>query len=47
MQKKKKEINRMGKTRDTKGWFYAKMGTKKHKNGSNLTKAENIKKVWQ
>ena len=37
----------MGKTRDTKGSFQAKMGTKKHKNHSNLTEAENIKEAWQ
>ena len=44
----------MGKTRDlfnrirnTKGSFYAKMGTIKDRNGMELTKAENIKKRWQ
>jgi len=48
------EINRMGKTRDlikkimdTKGKFYAKMGTKKNRNGMDLTEAEDIKKSWQ
>ena len=48
------EINRMGKTRDlikkiidTKGTFYAKMGTKKNRNGMDLTEAEDIKKSWQ
>ena len=45
--------NRMGRTRDlfkkirdTKGTFYAKMGTIKDRNGLNLTEAEDIKK-WQ
>ena len=44
----------MGKTRDlfknmrdTKGTFYAKMGTIKERNGMDLTEAENIKKRWQ
>ena len=48
------ENNRMGKTgnlfkkiRDTKGTFHAKMGTKKDKNGMDLTEAEDIKKRWQ
>ena len=48
------ENNRMGKTRDlfkkisdTKGTFHAKMGTKKGKNGMDLTEAEDIKKRWQ
>ena len=35
------------KTRDTKGIFYAKMGTMKNRNGMNLTEAEDIKKRWQ
>ena len=45
------ENNRMGKTRDlfkrirdTKGIFYAKMGTIKERNGMDLTEAEDIKK---
>ena len=45
--------NRIGKTRDlfkkirdTKGTFYAKMGTIKDRNGMELTEAEDIKK-WQ
>ena len=45
------ENNRMGKTRgffndigDTKETFYAKMGTIMHKNGIDLTEAEDIKK---
>ena len=44
----------MGKTRDllkkirgTKGTFYAKMGSKKDRNGRDLTEAEDIKKRWQ
>ena len=48
------ENNRMGKTRDlfkiirdTKGTFYAKMGTIKDRNGMALTEAEDIKKRWQ
>ena len=46
--------NRMEKTRDlfkkirdTKGKFHAKMGTIKHRNGMDLTKAQDIKKRWQ
>ena len=48
------ENNRMGKTgdlfkktRDTKGTFHAKMGTKKDRNGMDVTEAEDIKKRWQ
>ena len=48
------ENNRMGKTRDlfkkirdTKGTFYAKMGSIKDRNGRDLTEAEYIKKRWQ
>ena len=43
----------MGKTRDlkkfrdTKGIFYAKMGSIKDRNGMHLTEAEDIKKRWQ
>ena len=51
--KKIEENNRMGKTRDlfkkvrdTKGTFYAKMGTIEDRNGMDLTEAEDIKK-WQ
>ena len=47
------ESNRVGKTRDlfkmirdTKGTFHAKMGTRKDRNGMDLTEAEDIKK-WQ
>ena len=46
------ENNRMGKTRDlfkkirdTNGTFHAKMGTIKDRNGTDLTEAEEIKKV--
>ena len=48
------ENNRMGqmrdlfkKIRDTKGTFYAKMGTIKDRNGMDLTEAEDIKERWQ
>ena len=48
------ENNRMGKTRDlfkkirdTKGTFHAKMGSRKDRNGKDLTEAEDIKKRWQ
>ena len=48
------ENNRMGKTRDlfkkirdTKGIFYAKMGTTKGRNSMDLTEAEHIKKRCQ
>ena len=33
--------------RDTKGTFHAKMGTKKYRNGMDLTEAKDIKKRWQ
>ena len=52
--KETEENNTMGKIsdlfkkiRDTKGTFHAKMGAVKDRNGMNLTKAENIKKMWQ
>ena len=35
------------KIRDTKGTFYAKMGSIKDRNGMYLTEAEDIKKRWQ
>ena len=35
------------KIRDTKGIFYAKMGSIKDRNGRDLTAAEDIKKRWQ
>ena len=45
------ETNRMGKTtdlfkkiRDTKGTFYANMGSIKNRNSRDLTEAEEIKK---
>ena len=47
------ENNRMGKTylfkkiRATKGKFHTKMDIIKHRNGMDLTKAEDIKKRWQ
>ena len=34
------------KIRDTKGIFHAYMGTKKERNGMDLTEAEDIKKRW-
>ena len=34
------ENNRMGKTRDIKGTFHAKMGTIKDRNGMDLTEPE-------
>ena len=37
----------MGKTRDTKGTFHAKMRTIKDGNCMDLTEAEDIKKRWQ
>ena len=52
--KEMEENNRMGKTRDlfkktrdTKGTFHAKMGSKKDRNGMDLTEAKDIKKRWQ
>ena len=48
------ENNRMGKTRvffkktrDTKGTFHARMGSKKERNRMGLTETEDIKKRWQ
>ena len=35
------------KIRDTKGTFYAKMGSIKDRNGLDLTEAGGIKKTWQ
>ena len=35
------------KIRDTKGTFHAKMGSKKDRNGMDLTEAEDIKERWQ
>ena len=52
--KETEENKRMGKTRDlfkkirdTKGTFYAKMGSIKDRNSMDLTEAEDIKKRWQ
>ena len=48
------ENNRMGKTRDlfkkirdTKGTFHAKMGSRKDRNGRDLTEREDTNKRWQ
>ena len=41
-----KTSNLSKKIRDTKGKFHAKMGTIKHRNGMDLTEAEDIKKRW-
>ena len=48
------ENNRMGKTRDpfkkirdTKGMFHAKMGSRKDRDGMDLTETEDTKKRWQ
>ena len=35
------------KIRDTKGTFHEKMGLIKHRNGLDLTEAEDIKKRWE
>ena len=35
------------KIRDTKGTFHAQMGTKKDRNGMDLTEAEDMKERWQ
>ena len=35
------------KLRDTKGTFHAKIGSKKDRNGMDITEAEDIKKRWQ
>ena len=52
--KEVEENNRMGTTsnlfkniRDTKGTFYARIGTIKDRSGMDLTEAEDIKKRWQ
>ena len=52
--KETEESKRIGKTRDlfkkirdTKGTFHAKMYSIKHRNGMDLTEAEDIKKRWQ
>ena len=43
----RKTRNLFKKIRDTKGTFYAKMGSIKDRNDMNLTEAEDIKKRWQ
>ena len=52
--KETEQNNRTGKTRDlfkkirdSKGTFDAKMGSKKDRNGRDLTEVEDIKKRWQ
>ena len=35
------------KMRDTKGTFHAKMGSRKDRNGMDLTEAEDMKERWQ
>ena len=52
--KKIEENSKTGKTGDlikkisyTKGKFHAKMGTRKDRNGMDLTEVEDIKKRWQ
>ena len=42
-----KTRNLFKKIRDIKGTFHAKMGSIKHRNGMDLTEAEDIKKRWQ
>ena len=42
-----KTIDLFKKMRDTKGTFYAKMGSMKDRNGMDLTQADHIKKRWQ
>ena len=41
------EENNRKKIRDTKGTFYAKMGSIKDRNGMDLTEAEDFEKRWQ
>ena len=42
-----KTRNLFKKIRDTKGYFHAKMGKLKDRNGIDLTETEDIKKRWQ
>ena len=42
-----KRIDLFKKIRDTKGTFYAKMGTIDDRNSNELTEVEEIKKRWQ
>ena len=41
------KVRDLKKIRDTKGTFYAKMSTRKDRNGKDLTEAEEIKERWQ
>ena len=41
------KIRDLKKITDTRENFHAKMGTKKDRNGMDLTEAEDIKKRWQ
>ena len=52
--KEREDNNRVGKTRDlfkkirdTKGTFYANIGSKMDRNDIDLTEAEEIKRMWQ
>ena len=45
--RKEKTRDLLKKIRDTKGTFHTKMGTLKDRNHMDLTKAEDIKKMWQ
>ena len=47
IERERLERNLFNKSRDTKGTFYAKMGTIKDRNGMNLTEAEDINKRWK
>ena len=42
-----KTRNLIKKNRDTKGTFHANIGTKKDRNGMDLTEAKAVKKMWQ
>ena len=46
-QRKTTEWKRLEISRDTKGTFHAKMGSKKDRNGRDLTEAEDVKNRWQ
>ena len=46
-QQNEKVQKSLEKIRDNKGTFHAKMGTRKDKNGMDLTEAEKTKKRWQ
>ena len=47
IQENGKDYRSLQKIRDTKGTFHAKMGSKKDRNGMDLTEAEDSKKRWQ